>query len=228
VLNERSSETVTARSEVLCIRHGLTGWNAVQRWQGRANIGLAVEGVDQAKRAALVVAQMVPGFDVLGCSPLDRARKTAELIGAQIGLRVSAIDDRWMERDIGEWSGLTTPEIESRWPGMLAAWRNDGIDQLPGGEREIEMTQRVTGALTDLLRSLHQIPNGGRALVVTHGGVLHTLANAYGVAPRRFDNLDGQWFSLENHEGATVQPGEGVRLNTDASQHRGAATGNAL
>ncbi len=188
----------------------------MQRWQGRADIGLAAVGIEQAKRAALVIAEMSPPFDVLGGSPLDRARHTAELIGEQIGLRFSAVDDRWMERDIGEWSGLTTKEIETRWPGMLEGWRNGGIDQLPGGEREADMTTRVTGALTDLLKSL----NGRRAIVVAHGGVLHTLCAAYGLSPRRFDNLDGQWFSLADDQ---VLPGEFVSLDNHALRNHGTA-----
>ncbi len=176
--------------DLLCVRHGLTEWNAVFRWQGRADIALTQEGIEQARRAAETLATYEPGFDVLISSPLRRARDTAEIIGTRLGLELSVIDERWVERDIGEWSGLTTSEIEAKWPGMLDAWRRESVDQLPGGEHEAGMTRRVTSAMREHVSSL----NGKRALVVAHGGVLHALANAYGSKPRPFDNLEGRWY----------------------------------
>jgi broad specificity phosphatase PhoE len=209
--------TSTPSSGVLCVRHGLTEWNAAFRWQGRADVALAEEGLAQARRAGEKLAQSKTTFDLLICSPLQRARRTAELIGEQIGLTVTTMDERWVERDIGEWSGLTTSEIEAKWPGMLDAWRNDGIEQLPGGEREAEMTTRVTEVLEELLQSL----DGKRALVITHGGVLHTFGAAYQLRSRPFDNLEGRWFAWNS---GRVAPGEAVTLDKLAvRRNRGTA-----
>jgi broad specificity phosphatase PhoE len=201
--------------ELLCVRHGLTEWNASFRWQGRADIALTDEGVQQARRGAASLKNYEPGFDILVCSPLQRARHTAEIIGEQIGLPISVVDERWAERDIGEWSGHTTAEIEAKWPGMLNAWRNDGVEQLPGGEHESHMTQRTTQALEELLQTL----NGRRALVVAHGGVLHTLSSAYGVRPRPFDNLEGRWFSWAR-EHRRVKVGPAVTLDRHALRRK--------
>ncbi len=209
--------TGTFPPNVLCVRHGLTEWNALFRWQGRADVALAAEGLAQARRAGEKLTEVTPAFDVLICSPLQRAQRTAELIGQQLGLPISAMDDRWVERDIGEWSGLTTHEIEAKWPGMLEAWRKDGIEQLPGGEREADMTTRVTEVLEELLQSLA----GKRALVVTHGGVLHTFGAAYKVRSRPFDNLEGRWFGWDN---GRVVPGDAVTLDKLAvRRNRGTA-----
>jgi broad specificity phosphatase PhoE len=200
----------------LCVRHGLTEWNATFRWQGRADVALATEGIEQAKRAGQRLAGFTETFDLLICSPLTRARHTAEIIGEQLQLPIHSMDERWVERDIGDWSGLTTNEIEARWPGMLHAWRNEGIDQLPGGEREADMTARVTQALEDLLQSL----DGKRALVITHGGVLHALGTAYNVRPRPFDNLEGRWFRWSTK----VLAGSSVTLDKQAvRRQRGTA-----
>jgi glucosyl-3-phosphoglycerate phosphatase len=204
--------------DLLCVRHGLTEWNAVFRWQGRADIALTHEGIEQAKRAAKSLAAYEPGFDVLVASPLRRALDTAEIIGERLGLEISHVDERWAERDIGEWSGLTTAEIEAKWPGMLDAWRNDTVDQLPGGEHEAGMTTRVTAAMHDLVTSLQ----GRRALVIAHGGVLHTLANAYGSRPRPFDNLEGRWFSWHDAQ-RRVKAGPAVTLDRRAVRRKGNA-----
>lgn len=188
------------------------------RWQGRADIALTDEGRQQAMRAAETLALYQPGFDVLVSSPLRRARDTAEIIGERLGLALESIDERWSERDIGEWSGLTTTEIEARWPGMLHAWRNEHLDQLPGGEHEAGMTARVTSAMHDLVASLQ----GQRALVIAHGGVLHTLAHAYGSRPRPFDNLEGRWFSW-HAEQRRVKAGPAVTLDRRAVRRKGNA-----
>lgn len=185
------------------------------RWQGRADIALTQEGIAQARRGAETLATYEPGFDVLISSPLRRARDTAEIIGQRLGLELSLIDERWSERDIGDWSGLTTTEIEAKWPGMLDAWRNDSVEQLPGGEHEAGMTTRVTSAMSDLLSSL----DGRRALVVAHGGVLHTLANAYGSRPRPFDNLEGRWFTWHSAH-RRVQAGPAVTLDKRALRRK--------
>jgi broad specificity phosphatase PhoE len=212
-----TSSAGSSAKSVLCIRHGLTEWNALFRWQGRADVALAAEGRKQAQRAGEKLAGLTPAFDVLMCSPLQRARHTAELIGEHLGLPIHAMDERWVERDIGEWSGLTTTEIESKWPGMLDAWRKDGIEQLPGGEREVDMTTRVTEVLEELLQTL----NGKRALVVTHGGVLHTFSTAYKLRSRPFDNLEGRWFGWNN---GSVVGGDAVTLDKLAvRRNRGTA-----
>jgi broad specificity phosphatase PhoE len=199
----------------LCIRHGLTNWNAAFRWQGRADVALAEEGIAQAERAADALARLPFAFDVVGCSTLVRARHTAEIIAGRLGLEVAIAEERLVERDIGEWSGLTTTEIETRWPGMLDDWRNNRLDQTPGGEREADMTVRVTAGLTDLLATLAK--NGGRALVVTHGGVLHTFDDHFGQKPRPYDNLEGRWFGWD---GTAVLPGPSVTLDPSAVRRR--------
>jgi broad specificity phosphatase PhoE len=206
---------IPAPPAALCIRHGLTVWNAVFRWQGRADIELTDEGRAQAKRAAASLAAMPIRFDVLICSPLSRARETANLIGESLSLEVSYVDERLVERDIGEWSGLQTEEIEQRWPGMLERWRRDGIERTPGGELESDMTARVKAALESVLGNLQA---GQRALVVAHGGVIHTLDHAYGVKPRPYDNLEGRWFGWEAN---AVRPGQSVTLDPQAVRRKG-------
>jgi broad specificity phosphatase PhoE len=176
-------------------------------------VELATEGLAQAERAAITLQQLPFSFDVLACSTLGRARQTAEVIGRHLGLDIALADDRLVERDIGEWSGLTTSQIEERWPGMLDAWRNNQMAQTPGGELEADMTARVTAGLQELLKGL----NGRRALVITHGGVLHTFDGHFGQKPRPYDNLEGRWFGWD---GTAVQPGPSVTLDPSAIRRR--------
>jgi broad specificity phosphatase PhoE len=101
------------------------------------------------------------------------------------------VDDRWLERDVGEWSGHSRDEIKVRWPGQLEAWRAGQLERPPGGESQVDLTGRVMAAVGDWAGA------DGVLLVVTHGGVIHTA----GVG------LDVVWGGITNLSGAWVEPG---------------------
>ena len=56
------------------VRHGLTPWNHLHKAQGSADIPLAQEGIDLARRTG--EALMDVKFDICFTSPLTRARQT--------------------------------------------------------------------------------------------------------------------------------------------------------
>ena len=60
------------------VRHGLTPWNHLHKAQGSADIPLAQEGIDLARRTG--EALMDVKFDICFTSPLTRARQTARLV----------------------------------------------------------------------------------------------------------------------------------------------------
>jgi len=169
-----------AGTRVLLVRHGQSTWNADARWQGQADPPLSALGEQQA----LDAAQHVDGIDALWSSDLERARRTAELIGNHLGLGVR-VDARLRERHAGEWQGRTRDEIEEEWPGYLASGRRP-----QGFEPDGALLDRVVAALTELRRE-HP---GDSVLVVTHGGIVRTLERHLddevgGLLP----NLGGRW-----------------------------------
>src|SRR5205814_1754770 len=127
-------------------------------------------------------------------SDLVRARETAEIIAAEIGLDGGAasvtVDAGFRERDVGAWSGLTTEEIEAKWPGQLAAWRTGELTVIPEGEGDIE--ERVMAAVERVL--LQPVDT---VLAVTHGGVIRTAERALGVEPSMVRNVGGRWVSRD-------------------------------
>jgi probable phosphoglycerate mutase len=120
-------------------------------------------------------------------SDLTRARRTAEIVAAALGLGGVEIDPGWRERNVGEWSGLTRAEIEERWPGQLLAWREGRLERPPGGEAQAELEARVRAVIE---RAAHA---EGAVLVVTHGGVIHTAERMLDVEMSRIGNLAGRW-----------------------------------
>ena len=84
------------------IRHGLTPWNHLHKAQGAADIPLAQEGIDLAKKTGEVLRDV--DFDICFTSPLTRARQTAALVLG--GRDVPTIPDaRIQEINFGDLEG---------------------------------------------------------------------------------------------------------------------------
>ena len=85
------------------IRHGLTDWNVAHRLQGQTDTDLNEDGIRMAHEAAS--EYKVIHFDVCYCSPLKRARMTAEILleGRDVPI---IIDDRLKEMSFGIYEGF--------------------------------------------------------------------------------------------------------------------------
>ena len=85
------------------MRHGKTDWNEIHKLQGRTDIPLNEEG---RKMAALAKAQCDEiEFDVCYCSPLIRARETAEFVLRDRKIPI-IVDERLIEMSFGIYEGV--------------------------------------------------------------------------------------------------------------------------
>lgn len=195
-------------AHLLCVRHGESTWNAEQRWQGWADAPLSPLGEAQAREAAAGLTALA--FDAVFSSDLQRARRTAELLAPG---REIVVEPLVRERDVGDWSGLTTEDIEARWPGQIDAWRTGAIPSPPGGEENAEFTARVVRGMEHIAG---QVGDDAVALVVVHGGVVRALERAADEDALTLPNLGGRWFDVTPGAAAPLRAGEIVRL-TDPS-----------
>jgi len=134
------------------IRHGATDNNLLQppRLQGRRlDAPLSVIGRRQAEATAAFLAA-VP-LAAVYCSPLLRARQTAEAIAARHGLDPREVPEL-SECDVGRWEGRTWPEIEREEPEAYHRFQADAYTHgYGGGENLRQVAERVTPALQRLL-----------------------------------------------------------------------------
>lgn len=171
-------------TRILLIRHGETTWNAEKRWQGWADSPLSELG----RRQAVDAAEAVGHIDALVASDLERAAETARIISELTGIGPVLTEPGLRERDVGEWSGLLSAEIEQRFPGALAAWRSDPNAAPPGGETNAAILERVRAALVRIGAEW----DGAEVLAVSHGGVIRLLERHHGVeSPPPVPNLGG-------------------------------------
>jgi broad specificity phosphatase PhoE len=146
--------------EIYLGRHGETAWTISHQHTGRSDIPLTKRG----ELNALSLGERLQGttFSKVLVSPLERARRTAELAG--FGAVSEAVPDL-MEWDYGRYDGLTTEEIRRELPGW-SLFR----DGCPGGE-SVEAVEVRADRVVSRLRTLE-----GRVLLVGHGHFFRVLA----------------------------------------------------
>jgi len=149
---------------ILLARHGETDDNIEPiRIQGWRDTPLNDTGREQAHELAERVAG--EGLAALYSSDLSRARETAEIVGARIGLE-PIIDARFAEGNRGKLEGRLWQDVAEDDPELYAAWRSAGSAfRFPGGESLQEQMDRVIAGLVDVTQA-GALP----ALVVCHGG----------------------------------------------------------
>jgi broad specificity phosphatase PhoE len=156
--------------ELVCARHGRTAWNADRRFQGQTDIPLDDEG--RAQATALATHLRGEHFDLAVTSDLVRARTTAELICAGRDVRLT-LDPQLREMHFGVWEGLTWTEIVARWPDLSERYEFSPRHYVPeGGEGWEHLCERVEAVLRSVAA---QLAPDGRALVVSHAGVMHAI-----------------------------------------------------
>jgi broad specificity phosphatase PhoE len=154
-------------------RHGQTAYNAQHRFQGHLPIPLNERGLREAHELAALAAQRE--WSALICSPLARARETADIVGAAIGHHPIE-DARFAETDCGDWTDMMFADVEAAEPELFAAYRRaDPAFAFPGGESFAHQQLRV-------LEGIDAVRQGPRpALIVCHRGSIRlALAALHG------------------------------------------------
>lgn len=184
---------------LLFVRHGQSEWNALGRWQGQADPPLSDLGRTQARLAAASIsaASTRVAAPVIGIvtSTLVRALETATIISDKLGVHPIHLERDLVERDAGEWSGLTRIEIDERFPGYL-----DNGTRPQGYEPDDVMLTRTTRAVEQIIARFTPVHEPATVVVITHGGVIYTLEASLGAPFQRKPNLGARWVVV--HDGA--------------------------
>lgn len=150
----------TTPNDLWLVRHGETEWSLTRRHTGRTDIPLTANGERQAATVEPRLRDV--DFALVLSSPLQRARRTAELAGFADQLQ---LDDDLVEVDYGEYEGITTATIREQRPDW-DLWR----DGCPGGETIDAVAARVARVIERARAA------DGPVLIVAHAHLLRTLA----------------------------------------------------
>jgi probable phosphoglycerate mutase len=185
----------------ICVaRHGETDWNRRGILQGWFDVPINKLGRRQANELAAAFAGA--GFTAVWTSPLARARETAEIVAAALGLPPPSFHAGLKERHFGAIQGIPKNELAELNPALLEQiLRRNPTANFVGGESMDEFADRVLGAFAEI-GALH--PNG-RMLVITHGWVMDIITRHIGglarnaILAKKRKNGESLWIKATEH-----------------------------
>ncbi|OLT15954.1 phosphoglycerate mutase [Serinicoccus sp. CUA-874] len=155
--------------QLILIRHGETEWSKSGQHTGLTDLPLLPEGEEAAAGLQQVLGDR--SFSHVRCSPLQRARRTAELAG----LSIDEIDEDLREWDYGGYEGRSTPEIRSE---LGYRW-NVFHHQIVPGDTPGETVEQVAARASVVLERIWPHLFDGDVALVGHGHALRILASVY-------------------------------------------------
>ncbi len=147
---------------IYVVRHGETEWNAMNKVLGRTDMPLNDTGIQQAHEIACALKDL--NIEVFLCSPLIRARQTADVISNETGIDYK-VDERLIEQDFGSFEGVY------RYDEAYQNAKREYFARYPGGESFFDLAARVFPLIKEL--------EGKDALLVTHGGICRIIRNYF-------------------------------------------------
>ena len=187
-------------SHLCIVRHGETDWNKNGILQGWIDVPINALGQRQAHELATAMAGV--GFTTVWCSPLARARETAEIVAGQLRLPAPLQHPGLKEKNFGAVQGIPKDELATLNPGLLEQIiRRNPAAEFVGGESMDEFSDRVM----DAFESIGSYASTGPQLVITHGWVMDVVTRHILGQPRdavlhmKRKNGEGVWVEVAPH-----------------------------
>jgi len=176
--------------KIYFVRHGSSEFNEVGKMAGRHDPSLSAQGHQEVAKCSEFLVNV--DLSLIYTSPLKRAVQTAEAIASKHNLPLQQRSDL-QEIDMGEFSGLTWDEAQSRYSQLFPSkstgfWELFANDLIPGQEQFNVATRRILSVFNEL-SSLEESTN---VAVIAHKGVLEVFMTATLGFPPQYD-----WFTIK-------------------------------
>ncbi len=157
--------------KICLVRHGETDWNRQGRVQGRSDVALSETGRQQVR----ILGNSFPDLpvDLILASPQIRARETASILSAYVGVEVLE-DESLREIDCGRWEGELAKDILKRERDLFDAWIGDETVSAPNGESMMDILARTESVLSRLEKMQKGVRN---AVIVSHAAISRALTS---------------------------------------------------
>jgi broad specificity phosphatase PhoE len=157
------------------VRHGQTDFNKENEIMGQLDEPLNKTGIAESRALA---EKLDLDFEKIFCSPMQRARQTAEIINEKLNVPIE-IHDEIRERSFGSLAGETLEQMDKQTMDQIGKKDHDlTYDYRPfGGEAVADVKARLQKFIEFLKSSAAQRSEQAqkKVLVVTHTGIIRLM-----------------------------------------------------
>jgi broad specificity phosphatase PhoE len=182
-------------TRVIIVRHGQSSYNAQKRIQGRCDESVLT---DKGIADAQIVGKLLSNLNINGfyCSPLQRAKKTAEIIHSSFNNPPPLHPHKLLlEIDLPLWEKMSKDEVANKFTQEYKLWKTQPHQlkmnvSTPEGEKEhfpvISLYQQAKKFWQEILAK-HQ---NETIIIVAHNGINRCLLlSAVGIDPSRYQTI---------------------------------------
>ncbi|MFP4693590.1 MAG: histidine phosphatase family protein [Halothece sp.] len=207
-------------TKVIIIRHGQSTYNLEQMIQGRCDKSvLTAKGRTDAEKVGMTLRQL--DIKTLYCSPLQRAKESAEIIRNCFEVSPSLqVAELLQEVDLPLWEEKKKDEVASQFPEDYQCWKTRPHEfyMLVNGQKHYPVLS-LYGQAKDFWKSIISQHDGETIAIVAHNGINRCLiSSAIGVPPALYHSLQQSNCAINvlNFKGNWGDPVELESLNQTA------------
>jgi 2,3-bisphosphoglycerate-dependent phosphoglycerate mutase len=186
---------------LVLLRHGQSTWNLENRFTGWTDVGLTVQGENEAHQAGKLLREGGFTFDLAYTSVLKRAVKTLWIVMEEMDLEWLPVINAWQlnERHYGALQGINKAEMAAKFgEAQVKVWRRSYDIQPPALEMddsrhprfdrryaslsvdELPRTECLKDTVNRMLPYWHStiaptVKSGERVIICAHGNSLRAL-----------------------------------------------------
>jgi len=160
-------------TQIILVRHGRTPWNKDKIFRGTVDIPHDEVGQEEARLAG----EWLKGDTIHAayCSPLARARDTAQAVARHHSLEVTDLPGL-IDLNYGDWQGVPLAEVKVKYAELYRQWEiAPHTVRFPNGETLDEVRGRALAAVEEVLLRHH----GQTVLLAAHRVVNKVLLAAF-------------------------------------------------
>ena len=165
---EQTTTVKAPEGRLVLVRHGETEWSRSGQHTGVTDLPLTPAGEGAARGLAPAMKEF--DFTLVLSSPLQRARRTAELAGLQ-----PEIDADLVEWDYGAYEGLTTAQVREQVGYDWTVFEHGVV----AGETPGETVEEVAARASRVVRRAVEAMATGDVALVAHGHLLRVLTAVF-------------------------------------------------
>jgi len=187
--------------KIVLLRHGESIWNKENRFTGWTDVDLSEKGIEEAKKAGMLLKKEGFVFDIAFTSVLKRAIRTLWLALDQMDLMWIPVQNSWRlnERHYGALQGLNKSETAAKYgEDQVLVWRRSydiqppaleiTDERYPGNDpryknmdnKDIPITECLKDTVARFLPYWHEsiapkVKEGKKVIIAAHGNSLRAL-----------------------------------------------------